>query len=169
MICFSNEAPLICFFFHTDIYLSLCISQVFRYLFILNIILLIGTLVQITQKCKSCTYCRTWNSQPMLGNTPAGNVLLSGAIMFAGATATKILRVMNHMKLATISLRTFLTHQREYLQPVVQHVWACHQTRAVEELQVKGRPLIIGGDRRADTPGYSAKYGAYTVMNLEDN
>ena len=105
----------------------------------------------------------------MLGNTPAGNVLLSGAILFAGATATKILRVMNHMKLATISLRTFLTHQREYLQPVVQHVWACHQTRAVEELQVKGRPLIIGGDGRADTPGYSAKYGAYTVMNLEDN
>ena len=34
-------------------------------------------------------------------------------------------------------------------------------------MQLEGRGLIIGGDGRADSPGHSAKYGSYTVMELE--
>ena len=34
-------------------------------------------------------------------------------------------------------------------------------------LQEEGRPLILGGDGRADSPGHSAKYGTYTLMELE--
>ena len=30
-----------------------------------------------------------------------------------------------------------------------------------------GKPLVIGGDIRADSPGHSAKFGSYTVMDLE--
>ena len=129
----------------------------------------IGTCLNIKQKCTSCGWQRVWSSQPLLGDTPAGNVLLSGAILFAGATATKVLRVFQHMKVATISLRTFLEHQRQYLQPVIEHVWARHQSSTVEELSANGDPLNIGGDGRADTPGFSAKYGAYTIMDLDSN
>ena len=27
--------------------------------------------------------------------------------------------------------------------------------------------LVIGGDGRADSPGHSAKYGSYTIFDLE--
>ncbi len=30
-------------------------------------------------------------------------------------------------------------------------------------------PLSLGGDGRSDSPGHSAKYGAYTLMDLEHN
>ena len=31
------------------------------------------------------------------------------------------------------------------------------------------KKLIVGGDGRADTPGHSAKYGCYTIMELEEH
>jgi hypothetical protein len=31
----------------------------------------------------------------------------------------------------------------------------------------KELPLILGGDGRADTPGHSAKYGSYAMLNIE--
>ena len=128
----------------------------------------VGTCVNIEQRCKSCGWERTWSSQPLLGKTPAGNVLLSGAILFAGATATKILRVLQHMRIATISLRTFLDHQKRYLQPVVEHVWAGQQSKYVENI-LQSDHVNLGGDGRADTPGFSAKFGSYTMMDLDKN
>ena len=36
-------------------------------------------------------------------------------------------------------------------------------------LQAFDEPLSLGGDGRCDSPGHSAKYGAYTFMDLEHN
>ena len=33
----------------------------------------------------------------------------------------------------------------------------------------QGKPLILAGDGRADSPGHSAKYGSYTVIDLTCN
>ena len=35
--------------------------------------------------------------------------------------------------------------------------------------QVEDRPLTLGDDGRADSPGHSAKYSTYTTMELEAN
>ena len=43
---------------------------------------------------------------------PACNLLLSFAILLAGGTATKVLRIFDHMGLACISLKTFFKDQR---------------------------------------------------------
>ncbi|KAF3861260.1 hypothetical protein F7725_000036 [Dissostichus mawsoni] len=64
-----------------------------------------GSLLVITLSCASCYKKVTWNSQPYIGSTPAGNILLS--ILLSGATAGKVLRVMRTMALATISSRTY--------------------------------------------------------------
>ena len=37
----------------------------------------------------------------------------------------------------------------------------------LRELQWEKRQLVIGGDGRADSPGHSAKFGSYTVMELK--
>ena len=39
----------------------------------------------------------------------------------------------------------------------------------IEVLQAFDEPLSLGGDGRIDSPGHSAKYGAYSLMDLEHN
>ena len=39
----------------------------------------------------------------------------------------------------------------------------------IKVLQAFGKPLSLGGDGRSDSPGHSAKYGSYTLMDLEHN
>ena len=49
-----------------------------------------GTMVTVRQYCKSCGESFTWRSQPFVfGRYPAGNVLLSFAILMAGASISK--------------------------------------------------------------------------------
>ena len=55
-----------------------------------------------------------WQSQPLLedAKTAAGNILLSFAVLLAGASASKVLRVFSHMGMACHSLRQFYRHQK---------------------------------------------------------
>ncbi|XP_051977582.1 uncharacterized protein LOC127639555 [Xyrauchen texanus] len=39
----------------------------------------------------------------------------------------------------------------------------------LEMARHSGKAVVLGGDMRADSPGHCAKYGSYTMMNLEDN
>jgi len=39
----------------------------------------------------------------------------------------------------------------------------------VQVLQVINKPPSLGGDGRSDNPGHSAKFVAYTLMDLEHN
>ena len=51
-----------------------------------------GTMVTVQQHCKNCPISFSWRSQPlMMGTYPAGNMLLSFAILMAGASISKIL------------------------------------------------------------------------------
>ena len=81
----------------------------------------------------------------------------------------KVLRVLQFMGVATYSARTFYNHQTDILHPVIQKVREDQQTAHLSLLQVEDRPLTLGGDGRADSPGHSAKYGTYTTMELEAN
>lgn len=71
------------------------------------------------------------------------------------------------MSIPSISYSTFMSHQHFYLQPAIVEVWKEHQTSYVRETRETGHPVCIGGDGRADTPGHSAKYGSYSVMDLD--
>ena len=128
-----------------------------------------GTFLCVTQVCENCEYHRKWESQPLIKKVPAGNLLLSAAILFAGAQPTKVLRVLDFLKCATIKPRTFYDHQKSYLHAAVSNVWSRHQSEYMEVLRAFDEPLTIGGDGRCDSPGHSAKYGAYNLMELRYN
>lgn len=100
-------------------------------------------------------------------NQPAGNILLSAAILFSGALPTKVLRVFRDMGCATIAERTFFEHQTKYLHLAISAVWEKHQAMLLTELRQEKRALVVGGDGRADSPGHSAKFGSYTTMELK--
>ena len=64
--------------------------------------------------------------------------------------------------------QSFHDHQRKYLQPAIVSVWNDNQSVILSECVSKG-PLTVGGDGRADSPGHSAKYGSYGIMDLTSN
>lgn len=130
----------------------------------------VGTLIAISRECLTCDErSETWESQPYFGNTPAGNILLSGAVLFAGGSCATTLRILDHLGVASISERTFYRHQESVLEPAVNTIWEAHQRELIGQLQATGNPLVIGGDGRADSPGHSAKYGLYTAIELNQN
>lgn len=128
-----------------------------------------GTLLKVSVDCWACQTSKTWESQPWYHTYPAGNLLLSGAIMFAGGSPAKMLRVLESMRIKSIHERTFYRHQDQFLHPVIERRWRLEQTALLEQLRAEGRGLVIGGDGRADSPGHSAKYGLYTALELVSN
>jgi solute carrier family 8 (sodium/calcium exchanger) len=105
----------------------------------------------------------------MVHKIAAGNILMSAAILFNGASYRKVLRLLDSMGIKTISETTYKRHAREYLQPTVYKVWRDSQEELIYELlALPGKPEI-GGDGRADSPGHCAKYGSYTALELRIN
>ena len=123
-----------------------------------------GSQIKIKQTCLKCQKIKEWHSQPKVGNVAAGNLLLSAAILFGGASPTKVLRVLHHMNLKAISNNTFLEYQTTYLQPAIIRVYEREQRSLLRQLEGE---KFLGGDGRADSPGHSAKYGSYALMEMK--
>ncbi len=63
---------------------------------------------------------------------------------------------------------TFFRLQKQFLYPVVHEAWLDEKKKVKEELLEK-TDLCIIGDARCDSPGYSAKYSTYTIMDSLTN
>ncbi len=57
------------------------------------------------------------------------------------ATLRKVLRLLGFMNLQTISVRTFMQHQREHLQPSIVRVWRREQWLLFNQIKEDGEPL----------------------------
>ena len=99
----------------------------------------------------------------MYGNMPLEHLVLSAAIMFSGNSPVKYLRALNFANIVTISYSTYNTFQMAYLTPTVLSVWHKQQ----EEMVNENRQLRLAGDLRCCTPGHTAKYGSYSLLDLE--
>ncbi|XP_057206770.1 uncharacterized protein LOC130564597 [Triplophysa rosa] len=127
-----------------------------------------GTFVAVDQLCPHCQYFRQWKSQPVVGSTPLGNLQLSAAIYFTGGSFFRLEKIFNTMHVKSITHRTFRKHASMYLEPAVIYTWKKEQEELLQQLSL-GDKVIVGGDMRADSPGHSAKYGSYTIMDLKSN
>ncbi|XP_041855509.1 uncharacterized protein LOC121649045 [Melanotaenia boesemani] len=72
------------------------------------------------------------------------------------------------MQLQSYQYDTFRRHARAVIEPAVIHHWKTSQDAMLERLSQESK-VILGGDMRADSPGHSAKFGSYTVMDLSTN
>lgn len=115
-------------------------------------------MVGTRSQCTSGHVCE-WESQQCL------NIFVSGAIVFSGSNVAKCLRLFQHLKLQMMSTSTFSRIQSAYVIPSCIFTWDYHLETLLQEYQ--GQRLTLGGDARCDSPGYSAKYGSYTLMDLE--
>lgn len=127
----------------------------------------LGTCLVCTIKCVSCGNSADWRSQPMSGNLPMGNLLLSAGIMFSGGSAAKFLRVLDFISVQNISVSTYNTIQAAYLTPTILEVWQNDQEAMITSIKEQQRDLRLAGDMRCCSPGHTAKYGSYSMIDLE--
>ena len=123
-------------------------------------------MVNVTAKC-SCGFAHNWNSQPTHSQMPLGNLYFSASILFSGNNISKILQFFRHARIQFITGRCYNYLQSGYLIPSVLTVWNKQQSVMMADCQ--GKQIILGGDGRCDSPGYCAKYGSYSCMDLENN
>lgn len=120
-------------------------------------------MVTVTTNCKSCMKSFTWTSQPLLlGKFAAGNILLSFAILCAGASVKKVLLVLKHMNVMVFSESLYYYHQKHLLIPSIVSFWNRYKENILNRLN--GVAVTLAGDARHDSMGHSAKYGTYTIF-----
>ncbi|XP_031162793.2 uncharacterized protein LOC116055133 isoform X1 [Sander lucioperca] len=125
-----------------------------------------GTFLAVDQTCHRCEFNRQWKSQPFIGSTPAGNIHLSAAVYFTGTSFIQMKKVFNAFGVRSMRYQAFRKHAKTYLEPAIVWKWKRAQQVELQSLSQQSK-VIIGGDMRADSPGHCAKFGSYTVMNLE--
>ena len=125
-----------------------------------------GTQLFVRVKCIQ-GHSIVWQSQPMIKGMAAGNLLLSSSILLSGATYTKIASIAEILQLCFFSEKTFYNIQDMYLFPVINEVWEREQNAIFAALE--GKELWLSGDGRCDSPGHSAKYGTYTMIDQQSD
>ncbi|XP_030610714.1 uncharacterized protein LOC115798132 isoform X1 [Archocentrus centrarchus] len=127
-----------------------------------------GTFVSFSQLCPNCEYSRKWESQPVAGSTPLGNLQMSAAIYFTGGSFTQVEKVCRAMNLQMFQYNTFRRHARMFLEPAINHKWKQDQQVLMERLRGEGS-VAVGGRMRADLQAHCGKLGSYTLMHLKSS
>ena len=100
-----------------------------------------GSLICVTTECKA-GHIEPLFSQPFTKGMAAGNLISSGGILFKGNHFTRVNAVMSACNIRFFKKTTFCYIKRMYLWPV------------------------LAGDGRCDSPGYNAKYGTYSLIEV---
>ena len=124
-----------------------------------------GSMLTVTATCE---YYHTviWHSQPCIRRMPVGNLLISAAILLSGSSFAKVEKFSELLRMPILSESQFYNIQKTYLQPTVNEFWIMHQTAILSVLSDSPDALRLCGDARSDSPGFSAKYSSYTLMDM---
>lgn len=76
------------------------------------------------------------------------------AIMCSGCNSTKTLQMFQHMNIQMFSNRTLTRLQSLYVTPSTTNTWDSEQANLLQE--INGQDVVVCGDARCDSPGYSA-------------
>ena len=121
-----------------------------------------GTLLMVNGTCPD-GHVLNLQSQPLIRDMGAGNLLVAAAILFCGLTFTGISNLAKLLNLEMFSESTFYRLQKEYLFPVIHTNYVMQHDAVLEFL--RGSDLKLSGDGRCDSPGYSVKYCTYSLMD----
>ena len=114
-----------------------------------------------------CQKPMRWQSQPFVNSMAAGNLLLSAGILFTGNDYNNIASVAKATNMQFFRERNFNDTEKKYLFPTVNKNFVEHQAEVLREVQ--NTEVVAGGDARCDSPGHSAKYGTYSIVDTESS
>ena len=126
----------------------------------------VGSMIVIVSKCLN-GHTRTWTSQKCDGRLPWGNMLWAAGTLFTGSNPARVASFFNHIGVLYMSLKTYYKIKRVHFAPAVNRCWGNEQRFLLTSLQAKA--IDLGRDARCDSPGHSAKYGTYHLVELNLN
>ena len=126
-----------------------------------------ATLLVVHTKCPN-KHIHKWQSQPTINGSGAGNMLLSAAILFSGNTYVRISEMFSMLKVQMFSEPMYYKIQKAVLFPKLNTVYKRYRNDIYQKCAIRKDNNLIG-DGRCDSPGYSAKYGTYTLMSTDVN
>ena len=92
---------------------------------------------------------------------------MASSILLSGNNFSKIALFCTSFNLQHIKTTTFYQVQRHYLCPTIESYWNEQKGKILSAIGDK--PLVVSGDGRNDSPGFSAQYCLYSVMDNETN
>ncbi|XP_044183728.1 uncharacterized protein LOC114974540 [Acropora millepora] len=114
-----------------------------------------------------CKICDSWTSSEVLAvksnqKVYVNNVQLSAAILLSGNNFQKFNLFAKFLGLSSISESIFYGVQKLYCQPAIQNMWSNVKETIHGHLPSTG--VTLAGDGRNDSPGHTARYCVYTLM-----
>ncbi|XP_014666172.1 PREDICTED: uncharacterized protein LOC106808111 [Priapulus caudatus] len=106
-----------------------------------------------------------WRSQPLVNGMRLGDLTVAANTLYSGNNFRKIQFFFKCINAGCISESSFLRIQRLYAVPSVNEMYSAMQNSALEKFH--GHSVIVMGDGRNDSPGHSAMYCTYTVVECE--
>ncbi|KAK8783455.1 hypothetical protein V5799_010185 [Amblyomma americanum] len=80
---------------------------------------------------------------------------------------TASLRMLSSIGVEVVTDRTFFNIQKIHLWPAIDRVWRQQQEQLLKD--ARGKEVALAGDGRADSPGFSAKFGTYSLLDVQNN
>ena len=150
-----------------------CLMSLFRFCFTcfqkttITCVKTRGTLMTVTMTCPK-KHVHKWQSQPIINGMGAGNLLLSASILYSGNTFTRISEMLSSINVVAFSRTLYYQIQKTFLYPTLNTVYKLHRANIFNVCRTRTENNFIG-DGRSDSPGYSAKYGTYSLMSTDIN
>ena len=114
-----------------------------------------------------CQNPMRWQTQPFVKSMAAGNLLLSAGILFTGNDYSNIASLAKATNMQFFSETNYNDTQKKFLFPTVNKKFVEHQAEVLREVQ--NTEVVAGGDACCDSPGHSAKYGTYSIVDTESS
>ena len=126
-----------------------------------------GSRVEIIRQCPN-NHSQKWVSSEVLGAQNnneffVNDYLLAAAIIISGNNYNKFALMCKALGLNIISVNTFTRFQKHCAAPVVNEIWGKMNSLVISILK-EYDDLCLCGDGRNDSPGHSARYCVYTLM-----
>jgi hypothetical protein len=111
----------------------------------------------------------TFNSCEFINNGRSTiiDVKLSVLQLLTGLSMSPILEFFRQLGLATCSRTTMYNIQSVFVNPTVFSFWTRMQEAVLDRFRCAGRPISITGDGQYDSPGFSAAYCFYSIVEAK--
>ncbi|XP_065129116.2 uncharacterized protein [Paramisgurnus dabryanus] len=126
-----------------------------------------GSLIEVLWECEN-KHQGHWSSCEDVRGMPLNNLLVSASVLFSGATYASLADWAALLNLQVPKKTAFYSMQSSYLIPAVNATYKPKQDTILNELLVENAlhtEVHLSGDGRSDSPGFSAKYNTYSLMD----
>ena len=128
-----------------------------------------GATVLVDYVCSKWGHSNTWQSSPSSHHYSHLNSMLSFSVTLSGIRFAAMQHFMELSEIPFISIPVFNNHRMKWLFPVIVRMYDSQKSLIVSRLKALGNKLTFCGDAQFDSPGFSAKYCTYSMMNCANN